>query len=175
MLLSKMTGHLSWLVLGVLAGVGVATLIPSQPLAAVSTDRQENFAICTGPADENVECLFLLDFLTGELKCTAVSHITGKFNAYFMRNIVADLKIDQAKNPRYVMVTGLVNLRRQSGSGQVQPGACVLYVAELTTGKVAVYAVPWNRGASNSNFNQQNALVLLDVWGFRDVAIRESK
>ena len=112
-------------------------------LHGVATDRYENFAIATGPLDGEVEAVYFLDFLTGDLKAAVLNINNGKFNAFFSYNILQDLGVDAAKNPRYLMVTGVADLRRIGGSN-VQPSASVVYVAELTTGRIAAYAVPWN-------------------------------
>lgn len=161
----------AWLAAGVLVGLAAGRLLPHAPAHAMATDRQENFAIATGPVDEEMEAVFFLDFLTGELKAAVLSPITGKFNALYQAQIAGDLGVDASKNPKYLLVTGLAQLRR--GGGQIQPGASVVYVAELTSGKVAAYAVPWSRGAANSNIPIKANLVPLDSMQFRTAVIRE--
>jgi hypothetical protein len=164
--------RLGWLAAGVLLGMAATVLWPQAPLQAVATDRQDNFAICTGPVDDEFEAVFFLDFLTGELKASVISPVSYKFNASFTANVIADLQVDVSKNPKFVMVTGVANLRKGAG-GNLQPGASILYVAELTTGNVAAYAVPWARGAQNSNRAQSNSLMLIDVKPFRTAVVRE--
>jgi hypothetical protein len=159
-----------WPLAGLAAGLLAASIWPRTPVMAVATDRQENFAICTGPVDEDFEAVFFLDFLTGDLRASVISPVNGKFNSYFERNVLNDLQVDVSKNPRYVMVTGMANLRR--GAGNIQPGVAVLYVAEVTSGLMAAYAVPWVRGANNAAIPQTNELVLLDVGQFRNAPIR---
>jgi hypothetical protein len=80
--------------------------------------------------------------------------------------------VDVSKNPKYLMVTGVSQLRRTGG--QIQPGMSVVYVAEVTGGRIAAYGVPWSRARANSGVPAQGvALVLLDVMQFRTTAVRE--
>ncbi|MBL9125638.1 MAG: hypothetical protein JNG90_18510, partial [Planctomycetaceae bacterium] len=87
-------------------------------------------------------------------------------------NILQDLGVDPAKNPRFLMVTGVADLRRIGGSN-VQPSASVVYVAELTTGRVAAYAVPWNPALHKQGAAFQAQLVPLDVTQFRTAVVRD--
>jgi hypothetical protein len=160
------------LVIGGLAGVLVSGLLPSNSAHGVATDRYENFAIATGPLDNEVEAVYFLDFLTGDLKAAVLNINTGTFTAFYSYNILQDLGIDPAKNPRYLMVTGVADLRRVGGSN-VRPGASVVYIAELTTGKIAAYAVPWSPDLHKRGAPFQGALMPLDVTQFRTTAVRD--
>ncbi len=137
---------------------------------ASATDRYENFAIATGQLDEDLEAVYFLDFLTGDLKAAALSLQTGKFNSFYEYNVLKDLDVDSSKNPRYLMVTGEVNLRRQGG--QLEPSGSVIYVAELTSGKVAAYMTPFLKQTINSGKPFQGEMIALDVRQFRTTAIR---
>lgn len=159
-----------WLGAGLLAGLVIGGLWPSTPLHAVATDRYENFAICTTPLDSDVEGLYFLDFLTGDLKAAVLSVQTGKFNSFFEYNVMQDLGGESVKNPRFLMVSGIANLRR--AGGQIQPGQGVIYVAELTSGRVAAYMTPWSRQNQTSGQGFTGRLVPLDVIPFRTAAIR---
>ncbi|HET6884560.1 MAG TPA: hypothetical protein VFI31_30680 [Pirellulales bacterium] len=161
-----------WLAGGVVIGLGLGMMWPQTPIHAVATDRVDNFALATGPLDDDTEALFYLDFLSGDLKATALSPIARKFFASFTANVNRDLGVDLAKNPKYLMVTGNSIFRR--GGGQVQPGNSVVYVAELTSGKVAAYAVPWSQAYANAGRQIHAPLVLLDVQPMRvSLAVEE--
>jgi hypothetical protein len=142
------------------------------PAHAVATDRFENFAIATGPMDNDIEAVFFLDFLTGDLKAAVLSAQFGRFNAFYERNILTDLGVDPSRNPRYLMVTGMANLRRGLGN-QARPGLSVVYVAELTSGKIAAYGVPWTPQFHNAGVPVQGTLVPLDIAQFRNALVRE--
>lgn len=166
----------SWLAVGLLVG-GLGGLLlgvvwPLSEAHGVATDRYENFAIATGPLDNEVEAVYFLDFLTGDLKAAVLSINNGQFTAFYSYNILQDLGVDAAKNPRYLMVTGIADLRRIGGTN-VQPGASVIYVAELTTGRIAAYAVPWSPNLHKQGAMFQGQLVLLDVTQFRGAVVRD--
>src|SRR6185437_11089485 len=92
------------LAVGVVAGLAIGMLWQQTPIHAVATDRVDNFALATGPLDDDTEALFYLDFISGELKATALSPIARKFFASFNANVVHDLGVDVSKNPKYLMV-----------------------------------------------------------------------
>lgn len=158
-------GSAAALAVGVIIGLAIAMVRPQAAIHAVATDRVANCAMATGPLDDDTEALFYLDFLSGELKATALSPIARKFFASFSANVNHDLGVDQAKHPKYLMVTGNSVFRR--GGGQVQPGNSVVYVAELTSGKVAAYAIPWSQAYANAGRQIHAKLVLLDVYPMR--------
>lgn len=152
-------------------GLAIGMLSPRTPLYATATDRIDNFAMATGALDDDTEALFYLDFVTGDLKATALSPIARKFFASFSANVANDLGVDLAKNPKYSMVTGMSVFRR--GGGPVQPGNAVVYVAELTSGKVAAYMVPWSQAYANAGRPIHAKLTLLDVYPMRIALARE--
>jgi hypothetical protein len=170
MLKSLETSRIAWLVAGLIVGAVALLVVPHRPLDAVATDRQENFAIATGPVDEDIEAVYFLDFLTGSLKAAVLSTATGTFMSAYETNVLNDLGVEPDKQPKYLMVTGLANLRRTGGT--FQPGLAVVYVAEVTSGKVAAYAIPYSRGQANVAKPVRGSLIKLDVIPFRTAAVR---
>lgn len=158
-----------WLAMGALAGALLGVIWPQRQIHAVATDRLDNFAIATGHLDEETEAVFFLDFVTGELRASALSPVVRKFFAAFHANVIADLQIDVARNPKFMMVTG-DSIFRVNG-GQIQPGNSVVYVAEMTSGRVAAYAVPWSRAYAIGNRPIKAPMVLLDTMTFRTAAL----
>ena len=133
--------QLNWLCLGtgVLLGLGIAALWPQRPLTADCTDRNEKFAMCTATVQENLEGVFVLDFLTGRLRGSCLHPQSGtEFVALFEADVGTDLGVKAAK-PQYAMVPGYAKIRANAA---LQPAASVLYVAELSTGRVGCYAIP---------------------------------
>lgn len=160
-----------WGVLGVLIGALLGSLCPHAPLHATATDRYDTFAIATGILDEGVEAVYFLDFLTGDLKAAVLSrNIPPRFNAFFQRNILNDLGIDPTRNPRYLVVTGMNDLRR--GGSRLRPSIGCCYIAEITSGRVAAYTIPWDANRHASGQGQTGTIVLLDVNQFRTAAVR---
>ncbi len=164
------------LIVGLTVGLIVGGIWPEAPLHAVATHGQENFAIATGHADDRIEALYFLDYLTGNLQAAVLSISTGQFIAYYEKNILQDLEIESGRTPRYMMVTGFADLRRVPG--RIRPAASVCYVADATTGKVAAYTIPWIGGqvaAGAAGAGPIEApLVLLSVTKFRIAEVRDN-
>jgi hypothetical protein len=139
---------------------------PHTPLYAVATDRIDTFAMATGPLDDKVEAVYFLDFLTGDLTAVVLGVQPGTWTGYFHTNVSSDLGVDPQRNPKFMMVTGIVNLRRGGGSRQ-QPGVAMCYVAEVTSGKVAAYTVPWSPSMFSAGQPQNGPLVRVGVTRFR--------
>lgn len=171
---------------GVLIGMWLGGFMPATPVHAVATDRAENFAIATGWVDEGVEAFYFLDFLTGTLRAAVPSNQTREFRARFEANVLADLQkvidvqnaglatvnaqraragqpplppLQMPQNPRFLMVTGNLDIRR-GGAARMRPSAAAVYVAEMNTGIVLAYVVPWNASAHAANQPQSGPLEL---------------
>ncbi len=140
--------------------------LPETMLHAAATDSTENFAVATGPIDENAEGVFLLDSLTGDLQCTVLNFRTAKFTSFFRTNVLKDLGVE-GKKPEFLLVTGVVQFRT---GGTTRPARCVAYVVDATTGRYAAYGVPWS---TNQNRPLIGALGLLDIQDARTAAIRQ--
>lgn len=170
---SVRTGRVGWLAVGVgiglVVGLMAAGLWPHVPLHAVATDRNQTFAMATGPVDEEVEAVYLLDFLTGDLRAVVLGRQGGAFTNFYSYpgpSLLRDLGIDDpSKNLRFMMATGMANLRR--GSARMQPSLAVVYVAEVTSGRMAAYGIPWSKGLHAAGQIVRQHLVLLAVTPFR--------
>ena len=158
-----------WLIalaIGLACGIVLGGYWPHTPLYAVATDHSETFSMATGPLDTDVEAVYLLDFLTGELKAIVLGKQPGTFTGFYMANVAKDLGIDPQKNPKFLMVTGMVGLRR-GGGNRTPASAAVCYVAEISSGKMAAYAVPWSASMYSSGQAQNGQLFLVGETRFR--------
>src|SRR5262249_19104646 len=110
--------------------------------------------------------------LTGVLKGAALNVNNYQFTSVFETNVIKDLQLDNAKSPKFLMVTGLAELRR--GPSQFQPGIAIIYIMELNSGTLAAYGVRWNIGRATqpSPAQQATSFVLLDKRIMRNVAVR---
>jgi hypothetical protein len=154
------------------AGMTVSGLMPYSPLHAVGNAGGDSFAIATGPMDEEVEAIYFLDFLTGDLSAAALNPRLGRFNSLFQINVLASMQIDVSKNPKFLMITGILGMRRGAGPGVAQS---VVYVAESTTGRVGAFVAPWDRAASTAGRPVRGALRLLDVAQMRTTVLRPNQ
>lgn len=145
--------------------------LPPSLLQAASASQADNFAIATGPIDEDVEGLFVLDFVTGELQCVVLNYRTGRFGGLFRANVMQDLASDAAKKPKYVMVAGQINFPR--GAAAARPGNSVVYVLDTSSGAFGAYGLPWRRELAATGRGQMAPMILLDVGRARTAALRE--
>ncbi|WP_145057395.1 hypothetical protein [Lignipirellula cremea] len=146
-------------------------VIPEQILRASGAAAQTQFCIATGPVDGDIEGLFTLDGLTGELNGIVFYARTGLPGGHFKHNVLNDLGLGAgvAKEPRFVMVTGGAQFNR--GGGGVRPANCVIYVAEANSGHIAAYTFNWNNQAAAVGQAQQGGFNLLGQFKGRSVAI----
>jgi len=157
----------AWPIAMLLLGVCLGGFLPHTPLHAVSTDRTETFLIATGILDTDIEAVYLFDCLTGDLAATALGKGIGGFSEIYRYNVLQDLGVDPAKNPHFLMVTGLADIR--PGGSRSYGGASVVYVAETTTGKLAAYALPWDRNRYNTHTPVQDTLRPVGIMSFRNI------
>lgn len=131
-----------WLLAGLIGGVALSYLWPTEEVKAVATDREERFAIATTDTGLGApESVFVLDFLTGRLVGATLNPQSATFTNFYARNITADFQqADAAAKPKFVMIPGRADLN--SGRGATT-SAGVLYIGELTTGKVFAYRFPY--------------------------------
>jgi hypothetical protein len=147
---------------------------PEIPLHATASHSGDSFAMATGWIEEDIEGLFTLDFLRGDLQGWVLYTRSPQpfFGGTFRHNVIADLGVQQGKKPNYVMVTGQANFQR--GAGAMTPATTVIYVADGNTGNFAAYTVMWNRNASRGlQPMQNNPFTLIATGKARAVEIRE--
>src|SRR5206468_10489490 len=100
-------------------------------------DHAEDFAIATGHLTTEKEAVYLLDFKSGSLLGTVMNRQSGQFQQFFKRELSADFGLNARQKPKFIMVTGAM----QNAQAKV-PINHVLYVAELTSGKLCAYVMP---------------------------------
>lgn len=148
-----------WLLTGLVLGLGVALFLQGQPVQATATDHADDFSIATGHVTADLEAVYLLDFKTGSLLGTVMNKQTGKFQSFYKRELQADFGLTPRQKPKFIMVTGAM----QSATAQV-PIHHVLYVAELNSGKLAAYGMPY-RGETRQGSTAD--LIPMDATPFR--------
>jgi hypothetical protein len=155
-------------------GVAIGGFLPSTPLHAVATDSNANAAIATCPLDGSVEAILVLDFLTGDLKGAVISRRNPGFQAAYHRAILNDFGLDQGKKPQYLMVTGAGDIAQKGGTNNIRPSMGMVYVAEITSGTICAYNIPW--ASTLHTADQKGAVGKFVPWGswkFRTPAVRE--
>ncbi len=161
----------SWLsigfAVGLVVGLNVAGYWPQIPVHASATHGQDNFAIATGLVEDQMEAVYMLDFITGDLKACVLSINTRTFLTFYSYNVSKDF--GSIKNPKYLMVTGMADVRRQLN---VPIGVSVIYVAEMTSGQLACYGLPWTPGRQQLNTTIKGTFLPMDIIKFRTAAVR---
>lgn len=153
----------AWLAAGILFGLAVATYWPAERLEAHAVDRTNKIALVSAETTAgNSEAIFILDFVTGRLIGAAYNTQIGTFNQRYIRNVAADFKVRE--NAQYSIVPATVSIPQRGGGATPALGG--LYVAELTTGKVALYGYGFNETPQPQGVQQ---LVLVDGFEFRAV------
>ena len=135
--------RLAWMGMGLVAGLCLAYFWPHEMAHAVATDRSDRFAVCTIDVGfANPEAVFVLDFLTGRLQGAMLNQQTAMFTNFWARNIAADFQVksDSGAKAKYVIIPGRADLTSQGG---ITTATGVLYIGELTSGKVGVYRFPF--------------------------------
>lgn len=158
-----------WLVAGVAVGLAVSWFWPQEPMHAGTSDRDDKFGMLAIPVKDlqlagvrdHLEGVFVLDFLTGQIK-GAVLGRNGKFSHFYFRNIAADFQIDPTATPHFAFVQGTAQL---PSTGRATMATGVIYIGELTSGKVAAYGFPYNDTAKPVG---PFPLAPLDTFSFRE-------
>ena len=173
-MLQRICNHAALAVLGVFVGVVITVgwYGMGRPVSvlATATHGESNFAIATGFVDQELEAFYFLDFLTGDLRAAVVSRRTGEFVAFFEKNIQEDFEAT-AKNPKFLMVTGMANIPR--GQAPFQIGNSLIYIAEAASGTVNAYALPWNASLNNKGEPQQGSFHRVAGGSFRTSFVRD--
>lgn len=136
-------------------------------LKAMATHGSDTFAIATGSVDEDVEGLYTLDFVTGDLCCFVINPRTGKFGGLFKTNVAAHLGAEKGKKPNYLLATGMINV--QGYGGNQRPAASLCYVVDANTGTVAAFSFPWAKSATSAGIGQLTEMTLVGKWPTRDI------
>ena len=143
--------------------------VPERGIQAAASDRAGRLVLATGYVAPDMEAVYCLDQLTGRLSAGVLSRKDGKFQVLYERNINSDLaEVLRQRNvttplsvaPQYTMVTGEVNTENR-GASLWQVAKSVVYIAEVNTGMLLVYTVPWQRSIHAAD---QPETALLELW-----------
>ena len=129
-----------------LAGVGcglVAAIVLSGPpktALASASDRYQDYIMCTGAVSVNAKVptdgVWMLDYRAGKLLGSVIDRSTGKITGWAEVDLVNQFGIAPKQDVHFMMTTG-----------SIAQGQAALYVAEVSTGKFAVYTMgPGEKG-----------------------------
>ena len=156
---SVLNNRFALLACGLVMGLGISFYWPHEPLKADASSL-DKFSLCTTPTLANQsDAVFVLDSVTGRLVGAAHNVQTGNFSQVWTRSVAADFGV--VENAQYLMVSGFLRTQGAVGGTPAQSG---VYVAELTSGKVALYGFVLN----NRNQASASELVPIASFPFRD-------
>jgi hypothetical protein len=139
------SSKLVWLTLGFFLGFIALGLYlgETRPLQAATTDRFEDYVLCTGAVavtqlpgrpgwnvGSETDGVWLLDYRSGKLLGTVIDRGLGKILGWAELDLTSEFNFAPRQNVHFLMTTG--NIAR---------GQAALYLAETTTGKLAVYTL----------------------------------
>ncbi|MDG2184769.1 MAG: hypothetical protein P8K79_03760 [Mariniblastus sp.] len=118
-------------------------------LNAESAAGGKSLCMATGliDTDDNVEGLFVLDRLSGNLQCWVLNGQTGGIAAIYSARPADDMGLEKGGDVDYVMTTGRMNFQRAGRVGNMVPAGCVCYVGDGNSGNVVGYSIKFNRQA----------------------------
>lgn len=132
------------------------------PVFASASSESDGVIVATGTFGANVDALYYLDSQSGRLSAAVVSRSAPSFQKSFSRNLKGDLvkaaeqfNVSVPTSPKFLMVTGEADIRNVGSVGNLSKS--FVYVAEINTGVVLVYALP---GANERDLLVQDGEIL---------------
>jgi hypothetical protein len=151
-----------WLGAGVVLGSMLSVYWPTEPAYAGSADSNQKLSICTTETQVGQsEAVFVLDHVTGRLTGAGYNSQTQGFNQAFFRSIAQDFGLTEAGV--YVMTPGLLLVQGRSPGDPPANGG--VYIAELTSGKVALYGFPYS---NRKGVTPPREMVPMATYDFRE-------
>lgn len=162
-------------IIGMAGGLGIwwgqrSTRLPmdwQSVLHADSAAGGKAVSAATGRLDEETECLFVLDHLTGNLSCLIINPRNAQAGGAYMTNVTSALQLDKVGELDFVMVTGFNAFGLGGRTNNLKPANCLCYVIEGNSGKAVAYSLSYNRTAMQQGALQQGALELVWQGSFR--------
>ncbi|MEE2825805.1 MAG: hypothetical protein VYE64_04170 [Planctomycetota bacterium] len=146
-------------------------------LQADTASSGKSLAMATGLIDteDNVEGLFVLDRLSGNLQCWVMNSQTGGIAAIYTAQPAIDMGLEKGGEVDYVMTTGRMNFQRMGRAGNMIPAGCVCYVGDGNSGNVVGYSVRFNRQAALRGGGQGGQMTLVCKGFARDTAMQRDQ
>ena len=110
-----------------------------------SAARGKSLSLATGRVENNIEALYGLDHLTGNLFCWILNPSSGEIAAEYQFNVKQALGV-AAGEADYVLTTGFMDFSIQK-TGSVRTAQSVAYIGEGNSGKVVGILLWYDRQA----------------------------
>lgn len=136
------------------------------PVLAAASSESDGVIVATGAYTSSVEAVYYLDSQSCRLSAGLVSRSAPVLQKTFTRNLKSDLaeaaaqlQISIPTSPKFLMTTGEADVRNVGAVANM--ARALLYVAEINSGILFVYALP---GANDRDLVVSNGEILL--WTF---------
>lgn len=150
---------LGWVAVGVVLGSMISVYWPAERAYAGSADSNQKLSIATCATQAGfTDAVFVLDHVTGRLTGASYNAQAGAFTQAYYRSIAQDFGLTEAGT--FVMCPG--NLLLTGRSGGDPPGLEGVFIAELSTGKVAVYGFGYSNRRTGVPPRELQALATYD-------------
>ena len=132
----KDSNRFLWMTAGFVAGLLGAGLYFGQarPVMAATGDHFGDYIMCTGSVAvapwAQTDGVWILDYRKGKLLGTVIDRVLGKIAGWAEVDLASEFGVAPNENVHFLMTTG-----------QIAFNQAALYVAETTTGKLAVYTM----------------------------------
>ena len=143
-------------------------------LQAATSARSDSLSMATGAIEGQVEGLWLLDHVTGNLQCWVLNPRTGGVAAIYSKNVTGDLAVGNVADADLMMVTG-VFLYDGRRLGNARPGQCICYVAEAKSGNVVGYGFFFNNNVKKQGGVQAGPLEIVCKGKVRQQAVEREQ
>ena len=153
--------------------VNLPSILPSL-LHADSASGGKAVSTATGRIDDDLEGLFILDHLTGNLICVMISPRTGLEAGIYQANVTTQLGADKIGDLDFVMTTGFNAFGSAGRTDNRRPAQCVCYVVEGNSGRALGYSLSFNRTGLQQGVVQNGQLDLIWQGSFRADNIRRN-
>jgi hypothetical protein len=151
------TNQLPGLAAGIALGLAIACFCPHEPAYATTGDRAPHFSMVTVPVSDAalgivdpLDGVFVLDFITGQLKGAVLNRQNGKFASFHFRDLAKDFDVPPNLDPEFCMVSGFGQMPNPAGK---QMASGMICVGELNSGKVVAYSFPWTEKGGGGPIN----------------------
>ncbi len=141
-------------------------------LQAATASSGKTMSMATGQLDKDVEALFVLDHISGNLQCWLLNSRTGGVGGIYRINVIDDLVLDKAAQPEFLMVTGRF-FWSAGFAANVAPALSVVYIADGNSGNVVGYSVTVDKQAVRRGLPQAGLLKLVCKGSARDIITRD--
>lgn len=139
-----------------------------QDFHASASDGTMGSILATGYYSGNAEAVYYLESQTGHLSAAVLARDEASFRKMYSRGIRKDLEqavqrlqIALPANPQFMMITGDVDVRKIGAREMNNVSKSFLYIAEINTGIVFVYALPVQ---GDPDLQVQDGEILLWTW-----------